>query len=152
MDQLKSLVEAIKEGSKLFNGFFDGILKLLPTSWATFVKTALLVATVVLGIPIVFVMIVLTFKCISLLWWCYAPLLSRILHLARGIISFSLRVFRAVGNLFRRTRRSVQNEYRLLAQNEPIRVSQGEHLQQQNIEIQPRRLHSRVAKAASKAL
>ena len=32
MAQLESLVEATKEGSNLFNGFFNGILKLLSTN------------------------------------------------------------------------------------------------------------------------
>ena len=32
MVQFESLVEATKEGSNLFNGFFNGISKLLPTN------------------------------------------------------------------------------------------------------------------------
>ena len=54
MAQLESLVEATKEGSNLFNRFFNGILKLLQTNWAKFIKTFLLVAGIVDAVPIMF--------------------------------------------------------------------------------------------------
>ena len=54
MAQLESFFEATKEGSNLFHGFFNGILKLLPTNWAKFIKTFLLVAGIIVAVPIVF--------------------------------------------------------------------------------------------------
>ena len=67
MAQLESLVEATKEGSNLLNGFFNYILKLLPTNWANLIKTFLLVAGVVVVVPIVFLLLLITCKCLSLL-------------------------------------------------------------------------------------
>ena len=82
MAQLESLVEVTKEGSNLFNGFFNGIFKLLPTNWAKFNKTFLLVAGIVVAVPIVFLQLIIICKWSSLLWSCYAPVLSRIAGVA----------------------------------------------------------------------
>ena len=76
MAQLESLVEATKEGSNLFNGLLIGILNLLPTNWANFIKTFLLIAGIIVAVSIVFLLLLIPCKCFSLLWWCYTPVLS----------------------------------------------------------------------------
>ena len=139
MAQLENFVE---EGSNLFNGFFNGILKLLPTIWANFINRFLLVVGIIVEVPIVFLLLIITCKCFSLLWWCYAPALSRIAGSARS--ARSVGVCRAVGNLFHRIRTSVQTHYNVVGRNERIR--------QENIELRPRRHRSRTAKAASQIL
>ena len=99
MAQLESLVKATKEGSNLLTGFLSGILKLLSTNWDNFIKTFLLVAGIIVAVPIVFLLLLITCKCLSLLWWCYTPVLSRIAGLARGTRSVGSGVGRAVGSL-----------------------------------------------------
>ena len=141
MAQFESLVEATQEGSNLFNGFFIGILKLLPTNWANFIKTFLLVAGIIVAVPIIFLLLLITCKCMSLLWWCYAPILSRIAGLARVTRSVGFGVGSAVGNHFLRIRPGVQSRDDVISRNENIR--------QENMELLPRRHHSRNAKAAS---
>ena len=144
MAQLKSLVKATKEGSNLFNKFFNTILKLLPTNWAKFFKTFLLVAGIVVTIPIVFLLLIITCKCLSLLWWCYASVLSRIASFSRGTRPVGSGVGRAVGSLCRRIRPGVQSRYNVININENIR--------QENMELLSRRHHSRTSKAASMIL
>ena len=121
MAQLESLVEATKEGSNLFNKCFSGILKLLPTNWANFIKTFLLVAGTIVAVLIIFLLLLITCKCLSLLWWCYAQVLSRIADLARETSSVGSCVGRAVGSIFLRIRLSVQSQYNVISRNENIK-------------------------------
>ena len=142
MEQLEILVEATKEGSNLFNGFFNGILKLLPTNWANFIKTILLVAGIIVAVLIVFLLLLITCKSLSYLWWCYAPILFRIASLARGTRSIGSNVGRALESFVRRIRPGVKSRYNIISRNENIR--------QENMELLPLRHHLRTAKGASK--
>ena len=141
MAQLESRVEATKEGSNLFNGFFRGILKLLPTTWADFIQTFLLVAGIIVAVPTVYLLFLITRKCLSLLCWCYAPILSRIPGFAQGTRSVGSNAGGAVESFVCRIRPGVKSRYYVISLNENIR--------QENMELLPRRHHSRTTKPAS---
>ena len=49
--QLQSLVKNV---SNLFNGFFNGILRLLQTNCANFIKTFVLIVGIIIAVPILF--------------------------------------------------------------------------------------------------
>ena len=125
MAQLEILVEATNKGSNLFNVFFNRIVKLLPTNWAKFIKTFLLAAGIVVAVPIVFLMLLITCKCLSLPWWCYAPVLSRIAGVARGTRSVASGVGCAVGSLCRRIRPGAQSRSNVINRNENIKQEHG---------------------------
>ena len=142
MAQLESLVEATEEGSYLFNELLSGIFILLPTYLVNIIKTFLLVTGIIVAIPIVILLLLITYKCLSLLWWCYASVFSRIFGFARETRSVGSGVGRALESLFRRIKPGVQSRNNEINRNGNIR--------QENIELLPRRHHSRTATAASK--
>ena len=140
----QSLIEATKNGSNLFNEVFSEILKLLPTNQANLIKTILLVAGIVVVVSIVFLLLIIICKCFSLLWWCNAPLLSRVAGLLQDTRSIGSGVGHAVERLYRRIRPCVQSRYNVIGRSENNR--------EVNLELLSRRHISRTAKAASKIL
>ena len=99
ISQIERFFEATKKGSNLFNRFFNGIVKLLPTNSANFIKRFLLVVNIIIAVLIEFLLLLITCKCLSFLWWCYVPVFSRIAGLARGTRSVGSGVGRALESL-----------------------------------------------------
>ena len=75
MTRLKSLVTLTKESSNLFSEVAGNILNLLPGDWGTTIKRVFLILAFIIALPIVFFLLLLTCKCLKLMYWCYKPVI-----------------------------------------------------------------------------
>ena len=89
-----------------------------------------------------FLLLLITCKYFLFLWWCYAPILSRITGLARGTCSVGSNVCRAVEIFFHRIRPGVKSRNNAFSLNKGVK--------QVNMELLPSRQYSRTAKTSSK--
>ena len=125
--QLENLIAATKEGSGLFKDFANELFNLLRENWASTIRHLLIIIGIIVGIPLAFLVIAITIKCISLLYCCYRPLIS---YLRTGINVAGSGMIRLV----RRSSRSLHN-----SNQSDASVVRYQALPRNEVNIQPKR-------------
>ena len=146
MIRLQSLVSLTREGTNIFAEVMDTILNILPGNWGSTIKRVLLIITLIIIIPIVFVIGIITMKLVKHFCWCYRPLIIGAVRFVRTMINLLTTSVLGLRHFGKRLR-WYQRERRVNNESSTVHYRR---LPSEHVELKTKRDRSRMKKATNK--